>query len=156
MKKKNILLLAVTILLIACSEQTKKASYVNAFIGTGAHGHTFPGATTPFVILTTGLDIILLSVLIYSIDLVQKPVNYHFFEVFGKNSLVIYLLSEYLAIGMNFIRVIGDQSLYTYIYEIGFSWIGQYYGAFFFALVFMFICWAAGWWLHKKKIYIKV
>ena len=48
MKKKNILLLAVTILLIACSEQTKKASYVNAFIGTGAHGHTFPGATTPF------------------------------------------------------------------------------------------------------------
>ena len=112
--------------------------------------------TSSFVILTTGLDIILLSVLIYSIDLVQKPVNYHFFEVFGKNSLVIYLLSEYLAIGMNFIRVIGDQSLYTYIYEIGFSWIGQYYGAFFFALVFMFICWAAGWWLHKKKIYIKV
>ncbi|WP_202963319.1 hypothetical protein [Jejuia pallidilutea] len=23
------------------------ASYVNTFIGTGGHGHTFPGATTP-------------------------------------------------------------------------------------------------------------
>jgi predicted alpha-1,2-mannosidase len=29
--------------------QTKKASdYVNPFIGTGFHGHTYPGATTPF------------------------------------------------------------------------------------------------------------
>ena len=47
MKKKTLLLFAVTILLMACSEQTEKADYVNAFIGTGAHGHTFPGATTP-------------------------------------------------------------------------------------------------------------
>lgn len=112
--------------------------------------------TSSFVIITIGLDIILLSLLIYSIDLVQKPVNYHFFEVFGKNSLFIYLLSEYLAIGMNFIRVTEEQSLYSIIYGIGFGWIGPYYGAFFFALVFMLICWAAGWWLDKKKIYIKV
>ncbi|MGI8470569.1 MAG: hypothetical protein ACR2N3_19190, partial [Pyrinomonadaceae bacterium] len=32
------------------SAQTAKdyAAYVNPFIGTGAHGHTFPGATVPF------------------------------------------------------------------------------------------------------------
>lgn len=28
--------------------QTAISSYVNPFIGTGGHGHTFPGATTPF------------------------------------------------------------------------------------------------------------
>ncbi len=112
--------------------------------------------TSSFVVLTIGMDMILLAILMYSIDLVKKPVNYHFFEVFGKNSLFIYLLSEYLAIGMNFIRVGDKQSLYSYVYEKGFSWIGPYYGAFFFAFVFMLLCWAAGWWLDKKKIYIKV
>ncbi|MDP4680254.1 MAG: DUF5009 domain-containing protein, partial [Cyclobacteriaceae bacterium] len=111
--------------------------------------------TSSFVILTVGLDIILLSVLIYSIELVDKPVNYKFFEIFGKNSLFIYLLSEYLAIGMLFIRVDGDQSLYHYVYVNGFSWLGSYYGAFIFAFVFMLLCWAAGWWMDKKKIYIK-
>lgn len=112
--------------------------------------------TSSFVVLTIGLDIILLSILIYSIDLIKKPINYNFFEVFGKNSLFIYLLSEYLAIGMNFIRVNSDQSLYSFIFEKGFQWIAPYYGAFTFALVFMFLCWAAGWWLDRKKIYIKV
>ncbi|HEY1038252.1 MAG TPA: alpha-mannosidase, partial [Bacteroidia bacterium] len=28
--------------------QNKLSSYVNPFIGTGGHGHTFPGATVPF------------------------------------------------------------------------------------------------------------
>ena len=106
--------------------------------------------------LISFFDVILLSILIYSIDLVKNPINYGFFEIFGKNPLFIYLLSEYLAIGMYFIRVGENQSLYEYVYINGFSWIGPYYGAFFFAFVFMLICWAAGWWLNKNKIYIKV
>ncbi|PWK22746.1 putative acyltransferase [Maribacter polysiphoniae] len=112
--------------------------------------------TSSFVVLTVGMDIILLSVLIYWIDLVRKPVNFNFFEIFGKNPLFIYLLSEYLAIGMHFVRVDGEQSLFNYIYEKGFSWIGHYFGSLAFALVFMLLCWAVGWWLNKKKIYIKV
>jgi predicted acyltransferase len=112
--------------------------------------------TSSFVILTIGMDIVLLALLIYFIDLVKKPVNFRFFEVFGMNSLFIYLLSEYFAIGMHFIRIDKDQSLYNFVYEYGFSWIGHYYGAFAFALLFMLLCWAAGWWLYKKKIYIKV
>ncbi|MGP1992969.1 acyltransferase family protein [Zobellia laminariae] len=69
--------------------------------------------TSSFTILTIGLDMILLSLLVYSIDYIKKPINYRFFEVFGKNSLFIYLLSEYLAIGLLFIRVDKDQSLYS-------------------------------------------
>ena len=40
--------------LAACSTETKTdyvadaAQYVDPFIGTGGHGHTFPGATVPF------------------------------------------------------------------------------------------------------------
>ena len=112
--------------------------------------------TSSFTVLTIGLDIVLLAALIYFIDLIKKPVNFNFFEVFGKNSLFIYLLSEYLAIGMSFIRVNKEQSLYSYIYQNGFSWLGHYYGAFAFALIFMLLCWCAGWWLNKKKIFIKV
>jgi len=112
--------------------------------------------TSSFVVLTIGMDIIFLSILIYWIDLVKTPVNFKFFEIFGKNPLFIYLLSEYLAILMLFVRVNGEQSLYSYIYEKGFSWIGQYYGALVFALVFTLLCWLVGWWLDRKKIYIKV
>lgn len=32
----------------SCSQKKDTVSYVNPFIGTGAHGHTFPGATLPF------------------------------------------------------------------------------------------------------------
>ena len=43
------LLLAVHSLLFTAAAQTRDfTSWVNPFIGTGGHGHTFPGATMPF------------------------------------------------------------------------------------------------------------
>ncbi len=112
--------------------------------------------TSSFVILTIGLDMVLLSMIIYTTDFIKEPVNYYFFEVFGKNPLSIYLLSEYLAIMMYFIRVDGEQSLYSYLYQNGFSWIGPYFGALAFAVSFMLLCWLVGWWMDRKKIYIRV
>ena len=51
---KEIIGLIAILLLSACSiktvpviEKNDNTSYVNTFIGTGGHGHTFPGATTP-------------------------------------------------------------------------------------------------------------
>ena len=37
-------------LLVACNQQSRQASvgYADPFIGTGFHGHTYPGATAPF------------------------------------------------------------------------------------------------------------
>lgn len=35
-------------LLVGCSNNTSPIDYVNPLIGTGYHGHTYPGATTPF------------------------------------------------------------------------------------------------------------
>ncbi len=111
--------------------------------------------TSSFVVLTTGMDLILLSMVIYTIDFREKPVNYYFFEVFGKNPLSIYLLSEYLAILMHFIRVDG-QSLYSFIYQNGFSWIGPYFGALAFAISFMMLCWLVGWLMDRRGIYVRV
>jgi predicted alpha-1,2-mannosidase len=41
-------LVVMAVVVISCSRSNEPGSYVNPFIGTGAHGHTFPGATTPF------------------------------------------------------------------------------------------------------------
>lgn len=51
--KNTIFVLAISMFVIACSNEQKMQSinvtaFVNPFIGTSAHGHTFPGATVPF------------------------------------------------------------------------------------------------------------
>ncbi|MDD3744215.1 MAG: GH92 family glycosyl hydrolase, partial [Lentimicrobiaceae bacterium] len=43
-----IVLFAFNLITYATLAQQQPASYVNPFIGTGGHGHTFPGATVPF------------------------------------------------------------------------------------------------------------
>lgn len=50
---KNITILFLTIALFSCEntipiQSHKLTTYVNPFIGTGGHGHTYPGATLPF------------------------------------------------------------------------------------------------------------
>jgi predicted alpha-1,2-mannosidase len=44
------ILIALTIFISACSlaTETKYTDYVDPFIGTGGHGHTYPGASLPF------------------------------------------------------------------------------------------------------------
>lgn len=55
MKNTGYILLCLLILLFSCFQQNGKlvnqqdnTNYVNPFIGTGGHGHTFPGATVPY------------------------------------------------------------------------------------------------------------
>ena len=54
MKKRFVSLALLALFFYACQPQTDvlqvtdPASYVDPFIGTGGHGHTFPGATVPF------------------------------------------------------------------------------------------------------------
>lgn len=47
--KKILSLAAVVAVLFSCSQKpVEPVDYVDPFIGTGFHGHTYPGATTPF------------------------------------------------------------------------------------------------------------
>jgi predicted alpha-1,2-mannosidase len=45
---KNFSVLCLVLLAATAFAQQKYSQYVNPFIGTGGHGHTFPGATVPF------------------------------------------------------------------------------------------------------------
>jgi predicted acyltransferase len=111
--------------------------------------------TGSYVFLTVGIDCVLLGALVYMIDFLQiKRFNY-FFEVFGRNPLFIYLLSEVGAILMWFIPI-GSEPLYSWLYKNLFIKAGPYFGSFLFAITFMLICWVIGYILDKRKIYVRV
>jgi predicted acyltransferase len=112
--------------------------------------------TSSFVLLTVGLDLFILSLLIYLIEMVKKQRWTGFFLVFGRNPLFIYLLSEVLLISLYLIPM-GDKSLQRWLYRDFFgSFASPINASLLFALFFMMLNWSVGYILDKKKIYIKV
>jgi len=111
--------------------------------------------TSSFVLFTVGLDLLILPILIFIIDIKNEKRWTYFFEVFGKNTLFIYLVSEVVIILFYIIRI-GDQSLYSWLYQNVFRLTGDYIGSLLFAVSWMLVCWSVGYWMDKKKIYIKV
>ena len=112
--------------------------------------------TSSFVLHTVGIDLLILPILVFIIDISKMTKWTYFFEVFGKNTLFIYLLSEAFVI-LLFTLDIGDQSAYGWIAENIFgATLGDYTGSLGFALWIMLTCWVVGYVMDKKKIYIKV
>jgi predicted acyltransferase len=113
--------------------------------------------TGSFVLLTVGIDCILIAGLIYVTDFSGRTKWTYFFQAFGKNPLFVYLLSELGATLLWFFRA-GEkkQPLYTWLYKNIFQYAGNYTGSFLFAIAFMLVCWLAGYLLDKNRIYIRV
>ncbi|MDD4994348.1 MAG: DUF5009 domain-containing protein [Paludibacter sp.] len=111
--------------------------------------------TSSFSVLTVGLDCVILSAIIYLTDFVGVKKGTNFFIVAGKNPLTIYLLSE-LGVTVMFMIHVGNQSLFTWLYQNLFRHAGDYTGALLFAVWWMLSCWFVGFLLDKKKIYIRL
>jgi predicted acyltransferase len=112
--------------------------------------------TSSFVLLTTGIDMLVLAFLIYMIEMVKYKKGTYFFEVFGKNPLFIYALSGIL-ITIMFMIPVGESSLQGFFYRDVFgSFAGPTFASFLFAIFYMMMLWWVGYWLDMKKIYIKV
>jgi predicted acyltransferase len=112
--------------------------------------------TSSFVLYTSGLDCLILATIIYVIDFLHKTRWTNFFEIAGRNPLFIYLLSEILAITLYFVHVDRETSAYQWLYQTIYVHAGPYMGSLLFAVTIMMICWLAGYWLDKKKIYVRV
>lgn len=112
--------------------------------------------TSSFVLLTVGLDCVIIAAIIYIINFKQKTSWTYFFEVMGRNPLFIYLLSELGAILLWFFKADSKTTLYQWTYNHVFSHAGSYAGSFLFAFSFMLLCWLVGYVLDKRKIYIRV
>ena len=111
--------------------------------------------SSSFVMLTVGLDMVIIGTIIYRIELQHQLQFSGFFEVFGKNPLVIYLCSELLLTVLNLVQV-GDITLFSWIFKEGFSFFAPYWASLAFAISFMLVCWLLGYILNKYKIYIRV
>jgi predicted acyltransferase len=112
--------------------------------------------TSSFVLQTVGLDCIILAIIIYITQFLHKTRWTYFFEVFGRNPLFIYLLSELAAILLFFFKTDPQTSFFKWIYQNVFIYAGPYTGSLLFAVSFMLICWLVGYVLDKKKIYVRV
>ncbi len=111
--------------------------------------------TSSFVLYTVGIDCMILAAIVYVIDFLKMNRWTYFFEVFGRNPLFIYLLSEVIAILLWFFTI-GDVPAYSLLYQNVFSYAGGYLGSLLFALTVMMVCWLVGWWMDKRKIYVRV
>ena len=124
--------------------------------------------SSSFILTTAGLATLLLSTLVYLIEVVNKRGGWtSFFAVFGKNALFIYALSELLGDLFGFIRIpggINENGQASYVSPL--QWFYQNIcakvpgppenGSLLYAICIVLFLWAIGYWMDKKKIYIKV
>lgn len=137
------------------------------FIGAGvvlilaavAWGMVFPIGkklwTSSFVLLTVGIDLIVLAGLIAWIDQAKQTFGVRFFEIFGKNPLIVYLFSELLAV-ISWQFDIGGKSALGWVSGALQAYVPGAPGALLFAVFYMLVCWLFAWVLHTRKIVIKV
>lgn len=112
--------------------------------------------TSSFVLLTAGLDLLILTLLLYIIDIKGQTGWTGFFTTFGKNPLFLYLLSEVLVIFL-FFFTIGNESVYAWLNNHIFQPIAPgKVGSLLFAITYMLFCWSVGKILDKKRIYVRV
>lgn len=112
--------------------------------------------TSSFSLLTIGLDLLIISILVYVIDIYKRQQWTYFFVVFGRNPLFIYLLADVVLTTMDMIAI-GDTNLHAWFYtDIFGSFAGPYFASFLFAFSYMMLNWLVGYFLDRRKIYIKV
>jgi predicted acyltransferase len=112
--------------------------------------------TSSYALIAIAIDLGALALLLYVIDLRGQRGWTYFFEVFGRNTLFIYLFSELLAT-LFFINQIDGRSIFDWTYQHLFRpWAGIYNGTLLWALTYMFGCWLVGYALDRRKIYIKL
>jgi predicted acyltransferase len=131
--------------------------------------------TSSYTIYTTGLALLILSMMIYLLDFknspqdpVGKPVWSRFFDVFGKNALFIFAMSALIPKSLALIRISNgftDAGKPKFLSPL--SWFYENLckpifpadpriGSLIYALCFIGMMWFLAWLLDKKKIYIKV
>ena len=125
--------------------------------------------TSSYTIYTTGLALLILSMMIYLLDFKNtKGAWSRFFDVFGKNALFIFAMSALIPRSLGLIRISNgftDAGKPKYLSPL--SWFYETLckpifpgdpriGSLIYALCFISMMWFLAWVLDKKKIYIKV
>ena len=109
-----------------------------------------------FVLVTCGFSALLLSILLWYIDVTKKYQKTWIFAIFGVNPLFCYVLSEILYILADSLPL-QEQNMHDIIYAGLSGWLGDNaFTSFVYAFLFVGVVWLVGAYLYKKKIYIKI
>ncbi|WP_242085258.1 acyltransferase family protein [Aestuariivivens sediminis] len=113
--------------------------------------------TSSFVLYTVGIDLLIITVLIYLIEIKKRTSGAEVFNIVGKNPLFIYLFSELFFITLRTIPTGSGLDAFEWVSERIFQAIfpGSF-GSLVTAIAFTMLCWGIGWWLDKRRIYIKI
>jgi predicted acyltransferase len=124
--------------------------------------------TSSYVLYTTGLAMITLGMFIFLLEFKEAKGKWsHFFDVFGKNPLFIFVLSGFLPRVLALLRWVDhtDEKGQP-VYTSAFPWFYEHVckninsdlriGSFVYALCFIAFMFSLAYILDKKKIYIKV
>lgn len=125
--------------------------------------------TSSFTVYTTGLALMVLSVMIYLIEFKNSKGWWsRFFNVFGKNALFIFAMSALIPKTLRLIQInngVNEAGKSMFLNPL--SWFYEHVckpvlpadpriGSLLYALCFISMMWFLAWVLDKKKIYIKV
>jgi predicted acyltransferase len=112
--------------------------------------------SSSYVLYTTGLATSILAVILFLVEMKNSRGWTKPFVLFGKNPLLIYALSGiivklYLIIRIN--EVNGYSGLFKNVFQPAF---GDYVGSLGFAIFHVLLFLLVGWFLDRRKIYLKV
>jgi predicted acyltransferase len=111
--------------------------------------------SSSYVLYTTGLATVILSMIIFVTDLQEHKSWSRPFVLFGRNPLLIYILSGVMVKTYSLIRI-GDLNAYNALYTYVFQPLGDYLGSLLFALFHVLLLLVVAWWLDRRRIYFKV
>jgi predicted acyltransferase len=124
--------------------------------------------SSSFIVVTSGLALALLSTMVFFIDARKyNGLLVKFFSVFGKNALFIYVLSTVLGNTLAFVRIpAGTDDAGSTYYVTPLQWfyqnvcvrlLGESNGAsLMYAVSLVLLLFLIGYWMDRKKIYVKV
>lgn len=112
--------------------------------------------TGSYVLLTIGLDLLILGGLVALIEIAGRRKGTGFFTIMGRNPLAIYLFSELFVVALNMIPAGSAGGAYDWIGITVFQQIAPgSLGSLLCALFYTLVCWAVGWWMDRKGIILK-
>jgi predicted acyltransferase len=113
--------------------------------------------TGSFVLLTTGIDLVTLAALAVALE--GRPANAvaRFFQVFGRNPLVIYLFSELFVVTLQLAQVAPGVGLYDWVGATVFQGLAPGpIGSLLCAIAYTLACWVLGYVLDRRKVVVKL
>jgi len=113
--------------------------------------------TGSFVLLTVGIDLILLAGLTKLLEGKDSNPATYFFQVFGLNPLVIYLFSELFVIVLGMIEVAPGVGIYEWVGVNIFQALAPgAFGSLLCAVAYTLVCWLLGYVMARRGIVVKL